>query len=236
MATTHIGAAIGDIADVVLLPGDPLRAKYISENFLSNTVCYNTIRNMYGYTGTFKGKKISVQGTGMGVPSISIYATELIKDFGVRTLLRIGTCGSISSKVGLGQLFLAQGASTDNGVNRLLFKGMTYAPLSDFKLLSLASRKAAEKSYSFSVGNVLTSDSFYNEDESAFELWEKYGVHCIEMETSALYTIAARYNAAALSILSVSDHILTGEVVSPETRQTGLSELITLALEVASDY
>lgn len=230
----HIGAKKGEIADTILLPGDPLRAKFIAENYFENVVQYNKVRGMYGFTGTYKGKRISVQGTGMGVPSISIYVNELIQEYDVKTLIRVGTCGSMQDDVHIRDVILAQGATTDSQVNRMVFGGIDYAPLAHFELLKNAYEIAREKGLTTHVGNVFTSDSFYRDNGREMnELLARYNVIAVEMETSALYTLAAKYNRRALSILTVSDHVFTGEQTTSEERQTSFQQMMELALETA---
>lgn len=233
MATPHMEAKKGDVAETVLLPGDPLRAKYIAETYLENPVCYNSVRNALGYTGTYKGRKVSVQGTGMGVPSISIYVTELITEYDCKNLIRIGTCGSMQEDVQVRDVILAQTASTDSAVNKLRFNGMDYAPAADFGLLMKAYDKAKEKGLAVKVGNILTSDTFYNEDPESWKLWAKYGVLAAEMETTGLYTIAAKFKRRALTLLTVSDNIVTGEATTSEERQTTFNDMMEIALELA---
>lgn len=228
----HIGAKPGDIAETVLLPGDPLRAKYIAETFLEGAQCYNTVRNMFGYTGTYKGKRVSVQGTGMGVPSISIYINELMESYGVQNLIRVGTCGAIQKDVKVRDVILAMSASTDSNMNRRTFKGIDYAPTANFELLKNAYDVGLEKGLNLKVGNVFTADLFYD-DNADHELWAKYQILAVEMESAALYTLAAKYNRKALSILTVSDHILTGEATTAEERQTTFNDMIEVALEAA---
>jgi len=232
--STHIGAKQGDIAETILLPGDPLRAKYIAENFLENPVCYNEVRGMLGYTGTYKNERISVQGTGMGIPSISIYVNELIEEYDVKKLIRVGTCGAIQKDVKVRDVILAQGATTDSQVNRMVFGGIDFAPLADFELLKNAYQVGLDKNLNLRVGNVFTSDSFYR--ENSLELLGKladYQVLGVEMEATALYTLAAKFNRQALAILTVSDHVLTGEETSAEERQTTFNEMIEVALDTA---
>ena len=228
--SVHIGAKQGEIAETILLPGDPLRAKYIAETFLENAVCYNEVRGMLGFTGTYKGHKISVQGTGMGVPSISIYINELMNEYNVQKLVRVGTCGAIQQDVKVRDVILAMTASTDSQMNRLTFNGVDYAPTANFDLLKKAYDAGTEKGLNLKVGNVFTADMFYN-DNAELEKWAKYGVLAIEMETAALYTLAAKYGRQALSVLTVSDHILTGEETSAEERQTTFSDMMEVALE-----
>lgn len=232
--STHIGAKQGEIADKILLPGDPLRAKYIAENFLKNPVCYNDVRGMLGYTGTYKNERISVQGTGMGVPSISIYVNELIQEYDVKKLIRVGTCGALQKDVKVRDVILAQGATTDSQVNRMVFGGIDFAPLADFELLKNAYQVGLEKQLNLRVGNVFTSDSFYR--DNGLELFEKlanYQILGVEMEATALYTLAAKYNRQALAILTVSDHVLTGEETTAQERQTTFNDMIEVALETA---
>lgn len=229
----HIGAEQGRIADTILLPGDPLRAKFIAENFLDAPVLYNEIRGMYGYTGTFKGKRISVQGTGMGIPSISIYTEELIRDYGVKTLMRVGSCGSVRKEIQLRDVILAMGACTDSAVNRNRFAGRDFSPVADFGLLKTAHNIAEEKGLPVHVGNVFTTDLFYHDDPDYWKKWADYGILAIEMETTALYTIAAKYGARALTVLTVSDTIIDEGKVSPEERQKTFTDMMELALETA---
>lgn len=226
----HISAKENEIAETVLLPGDPLRAKYIAETFLENVNCYNEVRNMFGFTGTYKGKPVSVQGTGMGVPSISIYINELMQSYNVQNLIRVGTCGAIQKDVKVRDVIIAMTASTDSQMNRLTFGGIDYAPTANFELLKKAYDSGLEKGLNLKVGSVFTADMFYN-DNADHEKWAKYGILAIEMETAALYTLAAKYNRNALSILTVSDHILTGEETSAEERQLTFNDMIEVALE-----
>lgn len=228
----HIGAKENQIAETILLPGDPLRAKYIAETFLEDITCYNEVRGMLGFTGTYKGKPISVQGTGMGVPSISIYINELMQSYGVQKLIRVGTCGAIQKDVKVRDVILAMSASTDSQMNRLTFGGVDFAPTADFDLLRKAYDVGTEKGLNLKVGNIFTADMFYN-DNSELEKWAQYGILGIEMESAALYTLAAKYGRKALSVLTVSDHILTGEETTSEERQTTFNEMIVVALEAA---
>lgn len=228
----HIGAKENEIAETVLLPGDPLRAKYIAETFLENVTCYNEVRNMFGFTGTYKGNRISVQGTGMGVPSISIYIHELMESYHVKQLIRVGTCGAIQKDVHVRNVILAMSASTDSQMNRLTFGGVDYAPTANFELLKKAYDSGLEKGLNLKVGNVFTADSFYNEN-AEHEKWARYGILAIEMETAALYTLAAKFGRKALSVLTVSDHILTGEETTSFERQTTFQDMIEVSLEAA---
>lgn len=231
----HIGAKKGEIAETVLLPGDPLRAKYIADTFLENVVLYNNVRGMLGYTGIYKGKRISVQGTGMGVPSISIYVNELIRDYDVQKLMRVGTCGAIQNNIELKDVILAMAASTDSSLNKIRFDGMDYSPIADFELLHQAYQYANESGKKVKVGNILTSDIFYNDDyiDNPFQKWTDFGVLAVEMESSALYTLAAKYHRKALTILTVSDHILKGEFCTAEERQTAFTDMMEIALEIS---
>jgi len=232
--SVHIGAKKGEIADKILLPGDPLRAKFIAETYLEDVFQYNKVRGMNGYTGTYKGERISVQGTGMGVPSISIYVNELVKSYHVQKLIRVGTCGAIQKDINVRDVILAQGSTTDSQINRMVFNGIDYAPLADFSLLKDAYDIGVEKGLPMQVGNVFTSDTFYRDNaKETNELLAAYKVLAIEMETTALYTLAAKFNAQALSILTVSDHILTGEETTSEERQTTFNEMMEIALDTA---
>lgn len=229
----HINAKQGEIADIVLLPGDPLRAKYIAETFLEDVTQYNEVRNIFGYTGTYKGKRVSVQGTGMGVPSISIYATELMQEYGVQKLIRVGTCGAIQKDVKVRDVILAQTSSSDTNMNRVIFGGnIDFAPTADFDLLLKAYNAGVAAGLNLKVGNIFTADMFYS-DEAQNEKLAQYGVLAVEMETTALYTLAAKFGRQALSVLTVSDHIITGEATSSEERQTTFNDMMIVALEAA---
>ena len=230
--SVHISAKKGEIADTILLPGDPLRAKYIAETFLEDVVQYNEVRNMFGYTGTYKGKRISVQGTGMGVPSIAIYVTELMQEYDVQKLIRVGTCGAIQKDVKVRDVIIGQSASTDSSLNKVLLNDLAYAPTADFNLLYKAYEAGKAAGLNLRVGNIFTADLFYN-DEADYKKWADYGILAVEMESAALYTLAAKFNRQALSILTVSDHILTGEATSSEERQTTFNDMIVVALEAA---
>ncbi|CAM5790186.1 MULTISPECIES: purine-nucleoside phosphorylase [Brevibacillus] len=232
--SVHIGAKPNDIAETILLPGDPLRAKYIAENFLEDAVCYNTVRNMLGFTGTYKGQRVSVQGTGMGVPSISIYIHELMESYGVQNLIRVGTCGAIQEDIKVRDVIIAMSSSTDSQVNRLRFNQVDFAPTADFDLLHKAYQAAVGRDLSVKVGSVFTSDTFYQESLDLYKKLASYQVLAVEMETTALYTLAAQFKRKALSILTVSDHILTGEATSADERQTTFNTMIEVALEAAT--
>lgn len=231
--STHIAAQKGEIADTVLLPGDPLRAKYIAETFLENTECYNTIRNAFGYTGTYKGKRVSVQATGMGIPSISIYTNELINEYGVKTLIRVGTCGGMSPDIHVRDVLIAQGASTDSSIIRNTFgRDIYYAPLADFTMVEKAHQVAQANQIPVQVGNVLSEDRFYN-DEIDRQKLVQYGVKGAEMEAAALYLLAAKYGVRALAVLTISNHIITGEETTAEEREKSFDDMIKVALETA---
>ena len=230
MATPHINAPAGAFAETVLMPGDPLRAKHIAETFLTDAVCVNTVRNMFGYTGTYNGKPVSVLGSGMGVPSMSIYATELVKFYGVKNIIRIGSCGGLPLSVKVRDVVIGMGASTDSNVNRNRLAGMDFAAMASFNLLEKAVAAARAKNIDVKVGNVFTSDFFYNPSETLFDTLEKYGVLAVEMEAAGLYGVAAEYGINALAIFTVSDHIRTGEALSAELRQTSFNEMVEVAL------
>jgi purine-nucleoside phosphorylase len=229
----HIAAKDGEIAESILLPGDPLRAKFVAENFLENPVQYTSVRNIFGYTGTYKGKKVSVQGTGMGIPSISIYVNELFKDYGVKRAIRIGTAGSINKDVKIRDLVLAMSACTDSNANNIRFGGRSYAPTATFSLLKTAWDTAVAKGWQPKVGPVVSADMFYSEDKDEWKLWAKFGCLAVEMESAELYTLAAKYNREALCILTVSDSLVTGEATTAEERQTTFTRMMEVALETA---
>ncbi len=231
--TIHIGGQMGDIAETVLMPGDPLRAKYIAENFLDNVTCYSEIRGMYGFTGEYKGQRVSIQGSGMGIPSISIYANELVNEYGVKKLIRIGSCGAFPKEVKLLDVILAQGASTDSNLNNVNFNQGNFACIASFDLLLKAYQSAQEKNISTHVGNVLSTDIFYADEDSYWDVWKRHGILAVEMETAALYSIAAKKGVEALGILTVSDHFVTGEKCSPQERETTFSNMVEIALGLA---
>ncbi|ANS73446.1 purine nucleoside phosphorylase DeoD-type [Paenibacillus yonginensis] len=231
--SVHIAAKAGDVAETILLPGDPLRAKFIAETYLSDVTCYNEVRGMLGFTGTYQGKRVSVQGTGMGTPSIAIYVNELIREYGVKNLIRVGTCGGMQEHVHVRDVILAQAACTDSSMNRHVFGGYDFAPIASFELLKSAYERGVEKGLNMHVGNIFSSDMFYRDDTSVTQLLMKYGVLGVEMETTALYTLAAKYGVNALTILTVSDHLLTGEETTSEERQTTFKEMMEVALDTA---
>ena len=227
----HIEAKPNEIAEVVLLPGDPLRAKYIAETFLEDAVCYNNVRGMLGFTGTYKGKRVSVQGTGMGMPSAAIYIQELIQDYKVKKLIRIGTCGAIQHDVKIRDVIIAQAAATNSSMIRSQFPGYDFPQIGNFDLLNKAYNIGLGKNLTLRVGSVLSSDSFYQDNTDIQNKLGDHGVLAVEMETAALYYLAAKFNVQALSLLTVSDHILTGEATSAEERQTTFHDMIEVALE-----
>lgn len=229
----HIGARENQIAGTVLLPGDPLRAKYIAENYLENVECYNEVRGMYGFTGTYRGERVSVQGTGMGIPSVSIYINELITSYNVKKLVRIGTCGSLQEDVKIRDLILAMSASTDSNINNIRFNGRNFAPTASFNLLTRAYEAARSRDIEVKVGNVLTSDTFYDDNPDGWKLWSRFGVLGVEMEAAGLYTVAAKYGVEALAILTVSDSIVTGESTSSKEREQTFMNMVEVALELA---
>lgn len=227
----HIEAQKGQIAETVLLPGDPLRAKYIAETFLTEVEQYNRVRNMFGYTGLYKGERISVQGTGMGLPSMMIYAEELITEYNVQNLIRVGTAGGMQKDVKVRDVVLAQAATTDSSINRNTFGGQVdFAPIADFDLLKTAYDIGTEKGLSLIVGNVLSADRFYNAELDKVKL-ANYGILAVEMEAAGLYSLAAKHNRKALAILTISDHIFTGEETSSDERERTFTDMMIVALE-----
>lgn len=232
MSTPHNSAEMGDIAKTILLPGDPLRAKYTAENFLEDAVEFNKVRNMFGYTGSYKGAKVSVMGTGMGCASIGIYSYELIHFYGVKNLIRIGSCGGMVPELKLSDLVLAQGASTDTNYAHQFHLPGSYSATASFKLLAEAKKSADENQISNVVGNVLSSDIFYNETEE-WKTWAKMGILAAEMESYALYCNAARAGVNALAMFTVSDSMVTGEEMTAKEREVGFTNMMKVALEVA---
>ena len=230
MATKHMNAAPGDFAPTVLMPGDPLRAQYIAETYFEVPRLVTDVRNMFGFTGEVDGHPVSVMAHGMGIPSASIYATELIHDYGVTRIVRVGSCGTIHPSVRLRDIIIAMAASTDSGVNRQRFGGHDLAAVADFELLRRTAELARQRELPPHVGNIFSADLFYPAQPELFDLMERYNILGVEMETAGLYTLAAEHNVAALAICTVSDHIRTGEALSSEDRQTTFDEMISLAL------
>ncbi|MFL7794806.1 MAG: purine-nucleoside phosphorylase [Anaerolineae bacterium] len=231
--SVHIGAQQGQIAPTVLLPGDPLRAKAIAENLLEDVFCYNEVRGMLGYTGRYGDKRVSVMGSGMGIPTLSIYVNELVNEYNVKTLIRVGTCGAFQPYLKVGDIVLAMTASTDSNINRLRFGGMDFAPAASFDLLLKAYEVAKERGIDVYVGGMFSGDTFYNDDPDWWKKWAAYGALVCEMETSGLYTLAAKFKVDALSVLTVSDSLVTGESSTAEQREKGFLLMAEVALEIA---
>ena len=229
--STHIGAAVGDVAPLVLMPGDPLRARWIAETFLDDAACYSEVRGMYGFTGTWRGHRVSVQGSGMGQPSLAIYATELFREYDVQSVIRVGSCGALTEELALRDLVIASGACTDSSMNKITFEGLDYAPVADFGLLRDAAA-AAPEAY---VGLILSGDSFYPTRPELTTRLVEHGVLAIEMEASALYTIAARHRRRALAICTVSDHIVTGEETTSQEREQTFGRMVEVALTAGTN-
>ena len=232
--SVHIGAQPGDIAERVLLPGDPMRAKWIAETFLKDPVCYTQVRGMLGFTGTWQGVPVSVQGSGMGMPSASIYTHELINEYGAKSLIRIGSCGALAEDLNLGDVIAAIGSATDSNMNRVRFDGLIdYAPVADFSLLRTAADVADRRGIALRVGPILAADAFYTDRPDLYDTLADYGVLAVEMESAAIYTIAARYGAKALTILTVSDHIKRGDKMDAAQREQGFSDMVQIGLDTA---
>ncbi|MBK8855400.1 MAG: purine-nucleoside phosphorylase [Saprospiraceae bacterium] len=233
MSSIHIEAKVGEIAETVLLPGDPLRAKFVAENLLENAVCYNRVRNMFGYTGTYHGKRVSIQGSGMGMGSSAIYVNELIHTYHVKNIIRVGTCGAIQKDITLGQVLLAVSASGDSGANAAYFNGMHYAATADFDLLLKAYIIAKDLQIQTIQGSIFSTDTFYDDIPNRWDIWEKHGIIGVEMESQILYTLAKRLGAKALSVLTVSDNIVTGQVSGAKEREQAYMDMMKIALELA---
>lgn len=231
--TPHNQAQPGEIAKTVLMPGDPLRAKFIAETYLENPVCFNTVRNMFGYTGTYKGKKVSVMGSGMGMPSMGLYSYELFHHYDVDNIMRIGTAGALSEDVNLRDIVIAMGACTDSNYGHQFDLRGTFAPIADYTLLKTAVSEAEKLGITPCVGNVLSSDVFYNDHDGCNDGWMKMGVKAVEMESAALYMNAARAGKRALCILTISDHVTKGDSLSAEERQIGFRQMMEVALNTA---
>lgn len=234
VSTPHIAPKGAEIAETILLPGDPLRAKFIADTYLENVVQFNTVRNMFGFTGDYKGSRISVMGTGMGIPSASLYTHELIHTFGVKNLIRIGTCGGLSTNLDLFDIVVAAAASTDsNFLHHYKLPG-TYAPTASWPLLSAVAKEAAAQNLTLNVGNVLSSDVFYRAEPSDAQKWADMGVLAVEMETAGIYSVAAAAGVQALSVFTVSDHLFKGVETTAEERQTAFTGMMELVLPVAA--
>ena len=237
--STHIGAAAGAIAPLVLMPGDPLRARWIAEAFLDDARCYTEVRGMYGYTGTWQGRPVSVQGSGMGQPSLAIYVTELFTEYDVQSVIRVGSCGGLTEKVAIRDLVIASGACTDSSMNRIRFEGLDYAPVADFGLLRAAHDAAADLGTAGAggatahVGLIFSGDSFYAARPELTMRMVEHGVLAVEMEASALYTLAAKHGRRALAICTVSDHLVTGAETSALEREQTFGEMVEIALRAA---
>ncbi len=232
--STHISAKPGEIAPRVLMPGDPLRAKWIADTYLDDATCYSTVRNMLGFTGTYKGVPVSIQGSGMGMPSASIYSHELLAEYDVKTLIRVGSCGAITDDLQLRDVIAASSSCTDSAMNRVRFDNLVdFAPVADFGLLRAAVDVAAARGIDMRVGQVLAADAFYTDRPDLFDKLALYGVLAVEMESAALYTIAARFRARALTILTVSDHIMTGERTTSQEREQTFGQMVEIGLDAA---
>lgn len=231
MATPHINAEPGDFADVVLMPGDPLRAKYIAETYLDDVVQVCDVRNMFGFTGTYKGRKVSVMGHGMGIPSCSIYTTELIKDYGVKKVIRVGSCGAVKSDIKLRDVVIGMGACTDSKVNRSRFKNHDFAAIADYHMVKAAEEAAQARGIDVKIGNLFSADLFYSPEPDMFDVMDKYGIVGVEMEAAGIYGVAAEFGAKALAICTVSDHIKNGEQTTSEERQTTFNDMVLIALD-----
>ena len=232
--SVHIGAQPGEIAERVLLPGDPMRAKWIAETYLSDAVCYTTVRGMLGFTGTWQGVPVSVQGSGMGMPSATIYTHELVTEYLVKTVIRVGSCGAIADDLNLGDVVAAIGSATDSNMNRVRFDGLIdYAPVADFGLLRTAVDIAAARDVAMRVGPILAADAFYTDRPDLYDTLADYGVLAVEMESAAIYTTAARYRARALTVLTVSDHIKRGDKMTSAQREQGFGDMVQIGLDTA---
>lgn len=231
--TVHIGAASGDIAETVLMPGDPYRAKWAAENFLQDARLVNEVRGMLGYTGTWNGNSVTIQGSGMGMPSLSIYANELIRDFGAKTLIRIGSCGGMQPQVKLRDVILAMSASTLGSPSRGIFRELNFAPVADWGLLQAAAKAAEKHEANLHVGGIYSSDVFYDERPDLNEQMVRHGILGVEMEAAELYTLAARHGCRALAVLTVSDHLGTGEALPSDQRERSFGDMVEIALEAA---
>jgi len=229
----HIGAKQGDIAPTVLMPGDPLRAKHFAETLLEDVLCFNEVRGMLGYTGRYGDKRISFMGSGMGIPTLAIYVNELVNEYGVKAIIRVGTCGAMQPYLKTGDIVLPMSSSTDSHTNRLRFDGMDYAPTASFDLLLKAYEAATRRTERVFVGGMFSSDTFYHDDPDWWVKWADYGALVVEMETAGLYTLAAKFKVDALTILTVSDSLVTGEAASAEQREKEYTTMAEIAMEIA---
>jgi purine-nucleoside phosphorylase len=230
--TPHIGAKEGEIAEKVIMAGDPLRAKFMAETFLENPVLYNSVRGMLGYTGTYKGKRVSVQGHGMGIPSIGIYTYELFNFYGVKSIIRTGSAGAFHPDLKLGDIVIGMGSCTDSNYGAQYNLPGTFAPIADFDLVRAAAAKAEQMGVDYKVGNLLASDVFYGDSADSWKAWQKMGVLAVEMEATALYMNAARSGNKALAICTISDSLVTGEACSAEQRQTSFTNMMEIAFDI----
>lgn len=231
MATKHMNAEPGDFAETVLMPGDPLRAQYIADTYFDEARRVTDVRNMWGFTGSYKGSPVSVMAHGMGIPSVSIYATELVSDYGVKRMIRVGSCGTSHPDVKLRDIIIAMGASTDSNCNRMRFGGYDYAAIASFDLVQKAVQAAKDAKVRYHVGNIFSADLFYTPDPDMFQTMAKYNVYGVEMEAAGIYSIAAEHDVEALAVCTVSDDITTGDALSSQERQTTFDEMILVALE-----
>ncbi|ETA49830.2 purine-nucleoside phosphorylase [Ponticoccus alexandrii] len=231
--TVHIGAKPGEIAETVLMPGDPLRAEWAAQTFLKDPVCVNRVRGMLGYTGTWKGRRVTIQGSGMGMPSLSIYANELLRDYGAKTLIRIGSCGAMQERIAIRDVIIAMTASTLSTPSRGIFRELNYAPCADYALLEAAVAAARTRDVGVHVGGIYSSDVFYDERPDLNEEMIRHGILGVEMEAAELYILAARHGARALAVLTVSDHLLTQEALPSDQRERSFGDMVEIALEAA---
>jgi purine-nucleoside phosphorylase len=233
MPTPHISAAIGDIAETVLLPGDPYRAKWAAETFLDNPKLVNEVRGMFGFTGTYKGNPVTIHGSGMGMPSLSIYANELISEYGAKTLIRIGSCGAMQKDIKVRDVIIGMSATTLSTPSRGIFKEINFAPCADYGLLETAVAAARAKGTATHVGNIYSADVFYDERPDLNEIMIRHGILGVEMEAAELYNLAARHGVRALAILTVSDHLITHEALPSSERESSFGDMVDIALQAA---
>ena len=231
--TVHIGAKPGEIAETILMPGDPLRAEWAAKTILDNAVCVNRVRGMLGYTGTWRGQRVTIHGSGMGMPSLSIYANELIRDYGAKTVIRIGSAGAMQANIGLRDIVLAMSCSSLSTPSRGIFREMQFAPCADYGLLAAAHRAALARGVPTHVGGIYSSDVFYDERDDLNAQLMRHGVLAVEMEAAELYTLAARYGVRALAVLTISDHLITKEELPAAYLQSSFADMVEIALEAA---